>query len=217
MATIERPTDRARRTGRRLVVAIAEELRNARMAAGLSQATAGAPCGLSHSEIQRLESGALRRLDPVRLYCYADVLGLELSIRLYPAADALRDRGHAALLERTRKLIHPSLRWRTEVPLPIPGDRRAWDATITGEDWWRPVEAETRLADGQALARKLSLKLRDGNADFVVVIAADTRHNRSVADAVRRALGPAFAADPAIVRRALADGRDPGTSALLLA
>ena len=216
MATTERPTDRARRTGRRLVQAIGDELRNARIAAGLSQATAGAPCALSHSEIQRLESGSLRRLDPVRLCCYADVLGLDLSMRLYPAADPLRDRGHAALLERTRRLLHPSLRWRTEVALPIPGDRRAWDATITGESWWRPVEAETRLADGQALARKLSLKLRDGNADIVVVVAADTRHNRSLANAVRTALGPAFEADPAIVRRALADGRDPGTSTLLL-
>src|SRR5262249_16423991 len=70
------------------------------------------------------------------------------------------------------------LRWRTEVPLPIEGDLRAWDAMITGPRWRVAVEAETVIEDVQALERKLSRKQRDGGIDHVMILIADTHRNR---------------------------------------
>ena len=68
-----------------------------------------------------------------------------------------------------------TLRWRTEVPLLIPGDLRAWDATIVGPGFGVGVEAETRLRDLQAAARRTNLKQRDGELDHVILLVADTR------------------------------------------
>ena len=67
------------------------------------------------------------------------------------------------------------------MPLPIEGDLRAWDAEIrpaAPARWRMRVEAETRIADGQALERKLALKLRDDPAGHLVLLVADTRTNR---------------------------------------
>jgi hypothetical protein len=64
------------------------------------------------------------------------------------------------------------------VPLPNPGDLRAWDA-VTGQRNWRAgVEAETVINDTQALDRKLALKKRDGGVDHVILLVADTPRNR---------------------------------------
>ena len=109
-------------------------------------------------------------------------LGLELSVRAYPAGEPIRDSAHAALLDRLRRRLHPALRWQTEVPLPDPRERRAWDALVTGRDatgaWRLGVEAETRPRDLQALERRLALKERDGAVDAVLLLLGNTRHNR---------------------------------------
>jgi hypothetical protein len=72
------------------------------------------------------------------------------------------------------------------VPLPAPGDLRAWDALIRGvdpgtRDQWRVgIEAETRPNDLQALDRRLALKERDGGADWLILLLLASRHNRSL-------------------------------------
>jgi len=111
--------------------------------------------------------------------------------------------------------LHPSLRWSTEVPLPIEGDLRAWDAMIRGTDWRLPVEAETALDDIQATERRLTLKRRDGEADHVILLVADTRRNRR---ALAAAPG-AFAELPLRTREILADlarGTHPGGSGIVI-
>src|SRR4029450_9470554 len=119
----------------------------------------------------------------------AAVLGLELSIRAYPAGDPIRDLAHARLLERLHRDLHPSLRWHTEGPFPTPGDLRAWDA-VTGRDHWRlGIEAETVIDDTQALDRKIALKVRDGGVDRVLLLVTDTPRNRRALAAA----GAAFA------------------------
>ena len=145
----------------------------------------------------------------------AAVVGLELSIRAFPGGDPIRDAAHARLLERFRRQLHPSLRWHTEVPFPLPGDLRAWDA-VTGRDGWRVgIEAETVIDDTQALDRKLALKKRDGHMDGVVLVAADTPRNR-------RALAAspaAFAELPLRSRQilgALRAGEQPAASGIVL-
>ena len=105
-------------------------------------------------------------------------VGLDLAARLYPAGEPIRDVAHRALIERLRLRLHPSLTLLTEVPLPIPGDRRAWDAVIRGLDWQMPVEAETRPRDAQALDRRIALKLCDAGFDKVILLLLDSAHNR---------------------------------------
>ena len=86
-------------------------------------------------------------VDPDTLAACCGAVGLELAIRVYPAGDAIRDRAHARLLERFRRELHATLRWRTEVPFPAPGVPRSWDA-LTGMADWR-MEAETVVDDTQ--------------------------------------------------------------------
>jgi DNA-binding XRE family transcriptional regulator len=57
MSTRERRLDRGRRLSRRTLLAIGEELREARIQAGLTQRELGAPVGISASEISRIEHG----------------------------------------------------------------------------------------------------------------------------------------------------------------
>jgi hypothetical protein len=85
---------------------------------------------------------------------------------------------------------------RTEVPLPIESDLRAWDAVVRGE-------------------RRLALKVRDGGVDGVILVIADTgRNRRALAAAPGSFLG--FDRNARRVLSALAQGRDPGGSSLIL-
>ncbi len=127
----------------------------------------------------------------------------------------MRDAGHLGLLERLRSRVAAALGWRTEVPVPIPGDLRAADAVIDGLDWTAMVEAETRLDDLQALHRRLSLKQRDLGCTRVILLVADTRHNRAVI-AAHPELRLRFPISTRKVLVALANARDPGGDALLI-
>jgi transcriptional regulator with XRE-family HTH domain len=215
MATRERPIDRGRRAARIQASAVGQEVREARLAAGVSQSIVAEAAGTSRAEISRIERGRAPHAPLARLTTVAAVLGLDLSLRLYPAGLPIRDRGQVALLERLRHLIHPSLKWSTEVPLPIPGDVRAWDASISGSGWTMYVDAETRLRDIQALQRRTSIKQRDSSASRVLLLIADTRTNR----AILARLGAPLLPDARRPRRLLADlraGRDPGGSGVVL-
>jgi hypothetical protein len=78
------------------------------------------------------------------------------------------------------------------------------------------VEAETRLLDVQAVARRLALKRRDGDVDHVILVLADTRGNRSTLRAVADLLAGDFPISGSVAMDALARGRDPGGSAVIL-
>jgi hypothetical protein len=73
---------------------------------------------------------------------------------------------------------------RLEVPLPIVGDRRAWDVWLRklvdtdGVHRELPGEIETRIVDTQALVRKMTLKMRDAGVEVVLLVVADTPSNR---------------------------------------
>ena len=153
------------------------------------------------------------------LGAWCAVVGLELRIRTYPAGDPLRDRAQLALLERLRSRVHPSLRWRTEVPLPIEGDLRAWDAEIRGRDprpWRARVDAETRIADGQALERRLGLKIRDDPEGHLILLVADTRANRRALAALAPGLRTMLPLAPREILTALDAGREPRASGIVV-
>jgi transcriptional regulator with XRE-family HTH domain len=214
MTIRERPADRGRRRARSDAGVIAGDLFQARTSHGLSLRTVSAAAGIDHTRLWRFERGAATELTLADVAAVGAVLGLDVRLRAYPASDPIRDAGQQRLLERLHARLHPGLRWQTEVPLPIEGDRRAWDALIRGECWACGIEAETVLSDVQAVERRLALKIRDGGVDRVILLVADTRRNR-------RALAGAPAAftwldrDARSVLRALGAAEQPSESAIV--
>ncbi len=216
MTATERRLDRGRRLAARSLLAIGEEFRDGRLQAGLTQRRLGAVVGLSPSEISRIERGESPNVAFATLAVIAAALGLDLPLRAYPNGDPVRDAGQLALLGRFRAVLPSGIRHRTEVPLPIPGDRRAWDEVIDGAGWSMPVEAESRLRDVQALNRRMALKCRDAGVERVLLVVADTRHNRSVLRLHAADLAAAFPVAGRAALAALRVGRQPEGSAIVL-
>jgi transcriptional regulator with XRE-family HTH domain len=181
----------------------------------LTQRALGAIVGVSPSEISRIEHGQSPRVAHVTLALIAAALGMDLPLRAFPAGDPLRDAPQLALLARFRARF-PRLRHVPEVPLGIPGDRRAWDEMVLGANWSMPLEAESRIRDLQALERRLALKLRDGGRNRVILLVADTRHNRHVLHVARDSLAPLFPANRRDAMAALDAGRPPPASVIIL-
>ena len=171
---------------------------------------------MSASAWSRLERGIAPALPLVDLARAMAVVGLDLYIRAYPGGKPVRDQAHLDLLERLRVLLRSDARWQTEVPLPNPGDRRAWDALIRLHSVRIGVEAETRGRDSQELQRRLSLKRRDGGVDHVILLLADTRHNRQFLRRAGKGFQADFPVDGEMALERLAVGEDPGGSAVVL-
>ena len=216
MAANERFVGRARRLGREAVEKVGREIHDARVALGLSQAEVARKAGLSRPKVGRIERGDHAKASLTELVPVAAVVGLELSVKAFPVGTAYRDRAHAALLERFRRLLHAALKWATEIPLPNPGDLRAWDAMVTGTDFRVGIEAETRARDGQALERRINSKQRDGLVDAVILVLADTRSNRAFLRERSASFDASFPVSASDALSALAAGRCPGGNAVVL-
>jgi hypothetical protein len=96
------------------------------------------------------------------------------------------------------------------------GDLRAWDAVVGAGDWRIAVEAEVRLRDIQAIERRVGLKQRDGSMGVVVLLVANTRHNRTVVRSLGSALAGSFPLPGRRSLELLAAGVNPGTNAVVL-
>jgi transcriptional regulator with XRE-family HTH domain len=214
----ERAADHGSSLARKDLMAIGADLKAARRMAGRSQRDVGRAAGMSYSQVGRIERAALPTASVHQLARFGAVVGLDVRVRGYPGRKPLRDAAQLALLERLRRRLSPRLSFRTEVPLPIEGDFRAWDAVIGG--FGPPatalhVEGETRLYDAQAQLRRIALKARDGGADTVLLVLANTRTNRAAVRAAGKMIDEAY---PIRARQALAAlraGRHPGGSALV--
>ena len=143
-------------------------------------------------------------------------VGLDLAVRGYPAGRGVRDDAQLALIERIRLVVASSWVWRTEVPIPIAGDPRAWDVVLRGPGGAIGVEAETRLRDIQAVDRRVMLKLRDSGLDRAIILVAGTRTNRSTLRAVGSGLLANYPVSSRQALDALATGRDPGGNAIVV-
>ena len=215
VAIRETLAERGARRSRQLRGRTADGLVNARRAAGLSRREIARCIGVGHERVARAERGDPAALTIDLTARIAAALGQELAVSLFPAGEPVRDKGHLALLQRLRSRIGPGLRWRTEVAVPIPGDRRSADAVITGRGFEVMVEAETHLDDIQALERSIAAKQRDLGIDRIVLLVADTRHNRGVVSTVPE-LGRRFAISTRRSLAALSRERDPGGDALVI-
>lgn len=216
MGSRERPVDVGAASARTILARLASEIRAARLQAGLSQLSVAAGIGISRSQYSRIERGLTPELTIDMAARVFAVLGQALNVQTFPAGDALRDVAQLALLERLRAHLHPSFRWATEVPLPIPGDLRAWDATACNASVRIGVEGETRLRDLQAVERRVALKERDGGMDRVILLVANTRHDREVVRAHADMLVARFPVPGARALELLRAGVDPGGNTLIL-
>jgi transcriptional regulator with XRE-family HTH domain len=217
MVTRERKVDRGRRQAKRYLTSVGDDLHEARLRAGLTQRQVGRAVGISHTQVSRIERGLAVRVSYETLVMLGAVLGLDVPVRTFPAGDPIRDIAQLTLLAKLRGVLPEGLRWRTEVPFAIPGDLRAWDAVIEGRGWRVPVEAESRLRDVQACSRRVALKRRDDQSAVVILLVADTRHNRAVLRLASPDLAAEFPVTGAKILSGLTNGEPPsGTGILLL-
>jgi transcriptional regulator with XRE-family HTH domain len=215
MATVDRARYRGDRQARKLLRELGNELREARLAAGLSQRHVAQVAGSNQSRVSRTERAQRipPRVDELAAHCA--VLGLRLSLKAYPDGSPVRDLGQLRLLERFRVRIDERSRWRSEVPIGGEGDLRAWDVQLDGPGSIG-IAAETRLYDIQALQRRIETKWRDSGVDRVVLLVASTRHNRRVLGEHREALRSTFPADTPEIMAALRRGRLPGSNGIVV-
>jgi transcriptional regulator with XRE-family HTH domain len=202
---------------RRIRAAVGTDIREGRLNAGLSQESAGSAVGMSHAQFGRIERGALGSptIEQLSLACAS--VGLKLVVRAYPDGDAVRDAPQLGLLQRLRAILPPRTPWENEVPLPISGDRRAWDAVIrfAARDIVA-VEGETRFRDAQAVQRRIALKKRDGGIDRVILLISDTRPNRAALEAAREDMRSQFPLDSRAVLAAIRADRSPHADGIVL-
>ncbi|HSL77215.1 MAG TPA: helix-turn-helix transcriptional regulator [Candidatus Limnocylindrales bacterium] len=219
MSTRERPIDRGRRLATADRLRIGHELRVARRVTGKSVHIVGSAAGMSGAQVARIERGILPTVSVDQLARIGAVVGLDVRVRAYPGPDPTLDAAQAGLLGRLRDRLAADLGFRTEVPLPIAGDKRAWDAVIDrlrGIASVLPVEAESRFVDGQAQVRRVMLKLRDSGLDSVLLVVADTRANRRAVAAASSILLADFPIPARRALAALAAGDHPAGSAIVL-
>ena len=207
--------DRARFLARRRLTGIGDELCQARLTAGLTQTEVAQVVGISRSQVSRIEHGLLPHVAYATLVLIGATVGLDVPLRTFPGGEPVRDAAQLALLSRFMDRVHPSVRKADEVPLPIPGDQRAWDRVLSGRGWSLTVEAESRLRDVQALLRRLALKLRDDGGSRLILLVADTRHNRDVLRFHDDSFADAFPGSSRDALRALEAGRCPERSSII--
>ncbi len=147
MGSRERAIDRGRRRGRYLRIELGRELRESRIAAGLSQAAVARAAGVDPGTVGKIERADVVGVSVQRLAELFAAVGHELGARAYPFGPPLRDAAHVALLQRAGRRIGDDWRWRVEVPVGQPGDPRAWDAVLESRAARVALEAETRLRD----------------------------------------------------------------------
>ncbi len=217
MGTRQRPGDLGSAAARRQVEAAGRDIRDARVALGMSVDAAARRGGISPSQHGRIERGAIRHPTHDQVCRAAAAVGLDAVLRLYPSGAPVRDRGQLVTLDRFVVLLAPPLTMPREVGLPGPGDQRAWDGRILGAERPASVECEVRLHDAQAVARRVALKSRDDpGAGIVILVVSRSAHNRGVLVEHREALRLQFPLDGAAIARDLRAGRVPKASGIIM-
>jgi transcriptional regulator with XRE-family HTH domain len=192
------------------------DLRDARLAAGLSQAAVARALRVSRQRISLWEHGGGSRYI-VQVARWAAVIGLDVSIKTFAAGSPLRDAGQLRVLGRARAIIGEKWTWRTEVPVSRdPRERRAFDAVISRAGARIGLEVITRLTDTQAQARAALLKQEAARLDRVVLILAQTRQNRAALASGGPTLQPSFPMTPRAILADLRAGRIPPANGIFL-
>lgn len=216
VGTKARQVDLGTARGREQVRRAGVELREARTDRGLSLKAVGDAVSLSVAQVSRIERGLVDHVSVRDLARLHAVVGLDLSLKSYPAGEPIRDVAHVRLLGQLRAQLHGPLRWSVEVPFPAPGDRRSWDALIRGPSWRYGVEAETAPRDAQALTRRLGLKQRDGDVDGVILLLRSTVQTRRFLLEAGDLLNDAYPVPGLRALELLRAGVDPGGGSVIV-
>jgi hypothetical protein len=184
---------------------------------GRTQAWVAQAISVSPALVGRLERHELRHPPAGHIAAFAAVLGLAVRITAFPDGEPERDRVQLRLVGALRGRLQASLTFRTEVALPIHGDRRAWDAVAIGEDRWTAFEGISRLGVVDATLRRINEKHRDDpRIERVVLVVADTvRNRRTLADAAAT-IRADYPLDTWTVLGALAAGNTPALNGVIL-
>jgi hypothetical protein len=194
------------------------EGRRSRLTSGLTQRQVAAAMRCSRQLIGAIENRQLDDVGVLQLARYTAVVGLDLSVRAFPAAPLLHDIGQLRLLDRFRRLVGDGWTWRTEVSVNLdPRDRRAIDAVLVDGRARIGVEAVTRLLDAQGQARAIIQKQEVTGLGCMLLVLADTRLNRLAADAGAATLDPAFPLGSRAVLADLRARRQPAANGLVFA
>lgn len=218
MATVTRARAVGLRRAERHMIELGQAFLEQRSALGFSQEHVAVASGLDRLRYGRIERGQLSATI-VELDRIAAVLGLELSIRLYPGGPPVRDAGQAARLGGFLAHARPPLRHNVEVSLPKREgtfEQRAWDAVLAGHGERTACELEMRVRDVQAMRRRHDLKRRDDPMEHFLLLIADTRHNRSVIREFADLFADLPRLRPTDVYRALEAGTHPPTGLLFV-
>jgi transcriptional regulator with XRE-family HTH domain len=220
MGANERALSRGTRRAERHLSELGAEVREARLAAGVSQVELGRRAGMSGSKVSRVEAGRLETLSVYDAARLAAVIGLDLAIRAYPYGPRLRDEAHTRRLTELMRHVGAPLGYRTEVPFPQRADQprelRAWDAIVTGTGLRTAVELEMRLRDAQALERRMAGKRRDDPVDRFVLAIADTPANRRLLAEHPDLFSDLPRLKTSRVLKALRSGEHPSTGLVLI-
>jgi transcriptional regulator with XRE-family HTH domain len=217
MATRQRPGDIGAEDAQELLAEARRELRLHRRAAGLSIEAAARRAGMSATRFGDLERGKVTSPGFESMCRAARAVGLKPTFRLYATGENVVDAGQLPTLARLEAKLAPSLRMTREVGLPIRGDLRAWDARITDGRATLSLDAEARLDDLQAVARRVALKQRDDpDAGVAILVLNKTAHNRRVLAEHREALRAQFPLDGWAILRELRAGRIPKAGGIVL-
>jgi transcriptional regulator with XRE-family HTH domain len=219
VTTSDPAIDRGTRRAKRHAGEIGDEIRERRLASGLSQTNLAETCRLSRGRYRLIELGQAVSLTILELDRIAAVLGLDASMRLYPGGPAIRDVGQLRRLRTFLGHVAPPLSARIEVALPTGPDRaelRAWDAVVFGLGTRTAIELEMRLRDVQALVRRIDLKRRDDPTEGFLLLIADTRGNRRILAEFAGMLADLPRLRPSTVYAALERGEHPATGIELI-
>ena len=215
MANRTRAQYESTRLVRWILADVGRELRIARIGAGLRQADVAVRSGTSKSHVCRVEHARLATLSIAAISRHAAAVGLKPSVKLYPLGRRLLDGPQLELLKRFRPRLHRAWKWETEVPVPLPGDLRSADCLLTLPGCVILVEAFTRLSDWQAQSASAARKRRDLGANRLVLLLSATHANRRAVAEANPIAAASFPMSTKAAMAALADGRDPGTDAIV--
>lgn len=110
----------ARERHRRLAIALAQELRELRLKRGISQRQLAAAAGIDHSTLSRIEAGLIEPSYET-LFLIATALGVEPSVRLFPATGPrIHDKVSAPMTNALLAVKHERWRPRLEVSVTRP-------------------------------------------------------------------------------------------------
>ena len=216
MSNRERRIERGEWLIRRDLEEAGVDLRNARLAAGLSLQEVGRKVGVVPSVILGHERAKLPGPRPAVLARHAAAVGIRVRIKAYPEGEPLRDAAQVGLVHKFRQRLPSAQPLQLEVPVTDDDrDGRAWDAVVALAGGHCALEFVTRFHDCQAQLRAFHLKLRDGSVDRLVIVVNATHANRRAVAAAAGILDDTFPLGTRSLVASLAAGRDPGANVLM--